>query len=357
MTTNINKTKTTTEPTAAELSCMAVTEARERLAIRQEEDRQAAEAAEEMVARLAGGDDTPTAADLSLAEFSAKRAGLLAKAAEAKVKQAERVLINDDTDLAELFRPLMDTVYGGRVPIVVTGVPTDAKAGADGDPVLFIVQPKPTTTAGGILSGLVELVFIRPDLFAPLDVDKVEHACRAVGYTVQPHQLGQAPEGEMRRDGLRLTVTRASHPVPILSGMPSNDAVRDFARTVNGDLQRAVRTAIAPSAITGEQVARQASSALIGSPVVSSAHEVDGTIRVTVQTTHDVTPGTGLRSDHAHERLRQAIGRLEAQVADGVGRVVAAEAVSIKMPDPAHPDAARLAWKVTTRFALVFQLA
>ncbi|KGH48174.1 hypothetical protein IN07_03740 [Modestobacter caceresii] len=356
MSTNPSKTKMkTTTPTAAELSRMAVTEARERFAIRQEADRQARETAEELVARLVRGDDTPTAADLSLADYAAKRTGLLVKAAEAKVKAAERAQLNDDTELAELFRPILADVYGGRVPVVVTGIPAEAKPGNDGDPLLFIVQPKPTHTAGGVLSGMVELVFFRPDLFAPLDVGKVEQQCWALGYTVQPHQLGTSPAGKMHRDGLRLTVHRASYPVPILSAAPSGDAVRDFALTVNGDLQQSVRTASKPPAITGEPVARRASSKLTGRRVVSSVPGDDGEVRVTVETTHEVTPGAGLPDGYANERLRQAVGQMDGQVADGVGRVVAAGALSITMPDLARPDFAQQAWTVRTRFILTYR--
>jgi hypothetical protein len=80
-------------------------------------------------------------------------------------------------------------------------------------------------------------------------------------------------------------------------------------------------------------------------------------MRVTAATSHKVWRGAGLPEEYANLRLRNAIAALDGQVAEGVGRVVAAEAVGIDMGDPARPDAGRAPRTVTARFGLTFRLA
>ncbi|SFP61408.1 hypothetical protein SAMN05660464_3691 [Geodermatophilus dictyosporus] len=349
--------KTRTTPTAAELSRMAVAEARELYAMRRAAKQQAEEAAEELVVRLAMGDETPTAVDLSQAEHEVKRAGLLVQAAETKVKRAERAQINDDTQLAELLRSVLADLYGKAVPIVVTGVPAEAMADLSGQPVLYIVQPKPTTTAGGVLSGLLDIVLYRPFLYAPLDAGRVDESCRTLGFAVQTHQLSTSTTGDLHRDDLRLTVNRAFHPVPVLAAEPTDETVREFALTLNGDLLASVTTASPRPTITGQPVPGRASSLLRDARVTSTVPGEGGTVRVTVTTSHEVTRSAGLPEHYANLRLRAAVAALDGRVADGVGRVVAAEAVAIDMGNPARPDAARMPWNVTTRFVLEHRLA
>jgi hypothetical protein len=352
-----NTRKTTSTLSAAEESRRAVTAAQQTLATWREKNRQAAEAAEELLSRLAAGDDTPTAADLSLTEYEMKRTGLLVQAAEVAVKRAQRALINDDTELAELLRGVLAGIYGNGVPIFVTGVPADAKVDPAGQPVLYVIQPEPTITRGGVLSGLVEVVFYRPHLFSPLDAVRVDEACRALGFFVQTHQLGKSTEGDLNRDALRLTVNRAFHPVPVLSAEPSDEAVHEFARTVNGDLLRAVTGVSTRPTITGEPVPGKASSDLLNSSIMSTAPGDDGTVRVTVTTSHKVVRSAGLPEHYANRRLRDAVAALDGQVVDGVGRVVVAEAVGIDMSDPGRPDAGRAPWTVTARFVLSYVLS
>ena len=160
----------------------------------------------------------------------------------------------------------------------------------------------------------------------------------------------------MNRDAMRLTVYRASHPVPALSAGPSDETVREFALTVNGLLLEAVTGASARPMYTGEPVPGKASSELLTARITSTAPGDDGTRRVTVATSHKVVRSAGLPEHYANLRLRDAVAQLDGQMADGVGRVVAAEPVSIDMADPAHPDAARVPWTVTATFVLAYRL-
>ena len=354
LTTNTRKTSKT--PTAAELSRQALAEAQAQLAARQEQHTHAVAAAEELVTRLAAGDDSPTAVELGKVRDEAERASLLAQAAEAKVKRAERALINDDLALAELMAEVLAEVFGGRVPVTVTGMARDAQPDPDGEPVIFVVQEKATAKTGGIMSGVVDLVFCRPRLFAPLDAREIEHRCRERGFAVQPHQLSQGRQGEMHRDSLRVRVERAALPVPELSQAPTDTAVRDFGRDVNGDLMQAVMVAQQAVAYMNVPATGQAFSELVRSRVVSSVPGEDGSVRITVEAGWKVKPGDGLSDHYANARIRQVIAEQVGHVAKGVGRVVETGAVSIDMPDMAGPGRGQ-PWTVTARFVLAHRVA
>ncbi len=356
LTSNTRKTsKTDKTPTAAELSRQALAEAQAQLAARQEQHTHAVAAAEELVDRLAAGDDTPTAVDLGNARDEAERAGLLVQAAETKVKHAERALINDDTALAELMVDVLAEVFDGRVPVTVAGMVRDAQPDPDGGPRVVIVQEKPTGKSGGIMTGVVDVIFYRPRLFAPLDARAIEHHCRAQGFAVQPHQLSQMRQNEMHRDALRVRVERAALPVPELSQSPTDAAVHEFGRDVSGDLMQAVTVAQQAVAYMNEPATGQAFSELVSSRLVSSLPGEDGAVHVTVEAAWKVKPGGKLPDHYANERIRQVIAQQVGYVAEGVGRVVETKAVSIDMPDMARAGRGK-PWKVTARSVLVHRL-
>jgi hypothetical protein len=350
------KSKTTTAPTAAELSRQALAEAESLLALRQEQQEQAHAAVGELTGRLSSGDDTVRGADLGTAHDEVERVGYLLTAAEGQVMRARRALVNDDTTLAELFADVLAETFDGLVPVKVTGVPTEARPSDDGSAVAWIVQDKPTGKGGGVLSGVLDVVFHRPRLFAPLDAQELASRCRSRGYTVQTHQVGQVSTDEGWRDSMRLTVERAFHSMPELSSAPTDDAVRDFARTVNGDLGQSVASN-RPTGISSDDVAGSRSWAeLIGCSVTASTLAQDGSVQLTVETVSKVKPGPGLVTGYANQRVRQTIAGQVQRMVDGVGRVMSAEPVSIDMPDPVahstgHP------WTVTARFVLAYRLA
>jgi hypothetical protein len=347
--------KTTKTLTAAELSRQALADAQAQVAIRRDQHTKAVTAAEELVTRLTSGDDTPTSAELGNSHNEVERAGYLLTAAETQVKRAERALINDDLTLAELMADVLADVFDGEVPVKVTGVPGEAQPNPDGSAVVFIVQPKAATKRGGIVSGLLDVVFYRPRRFAPLNGHEVETKSRARGFEVQPNQVSEAPAGDGRRDDLRLTVNRAFLPVPELSQAPTDAAVHEFGRDVNGELMQAVVTGQERVTYMNQHTPGKASADLVSHRLVSSLPMDNGTVRVTIETTSKVKPESGLPAHFANERLRQAIGRHVEQVAPGVGRIVSAQAVAVEMPDPAGPRSAQ-PWEVTARFDLTYRL-
>lgn len=350
------KSKTGKTPTAAELSRLALADSQTQLAIRRDQHDRAETAAAELVARLANGDDGPTAVELGTVRHEVDRAALLVQAAEGAVTRAERGLINDDTLLAVLFADVLGENFGGLVPVKVTGLPTEAQPNGDGTPVVWIVQEKPTTKTGGIISGLLDIVFYRPHLFAPLNSGAVEAQCQQRGYAVQAHQVSQSPSGDGLRDSLRLRVHRASQPVPELAITPTDAAVHDFARDVNGTLMQAVSSTAKPMSYMGENTPGKPSAELVSSRVASSVPGDGDSVRVTVETTSKVKPSAGMPAQHANQRLRWAIDGQVERVAQGVGRVVSGEAVAIEMSEPSGPRS-NDPWTVTARFVLTYRLA
>jgi hypothetical protein len=106
----------------------------------------------------------------------------------------------------------------------------------------------------------------------------------------------------------------------------------------------------------GELTTSRVTAEPVRSSIVSSVSHADGSIRVTIETTSQVRPGAGLPSSYTNDRMRQAIGQRTERVADGVGRVVSAETMSINMPDPS-PHTAGRPWTVTAPFVLTCKLA
>lgn len=347
--------KKNTTPTAAELSRIALDEARSKLATWQELHEQAETAAAELLSRLAGGDETPTGLDLATADAEAKRAAVLMQAGESLVKRAERALINDDTALAEVFADVLAEAFAGLVPVQIVTIPAEVKASPRGEPALFVLQDKPGSNNGGTLSGELVVTYYRNTLLAPLNAREVEELCRARGYAVEVRPRSSGRVGDHYEDSASFRVFSASPPVPVLAATPDAAAVRYFAQGANGALADAVRVPSDRPKVTGEPQTVESSSELTGYRVVSSEPGTNGEVRLTVETTSRVLPSPKLKTGYAHERLRRAITDRVGFAEVGTGRVVAAEPVSVEVPEPT--PGIRKAWTVKGRYVVAYRLA
>ena len=128
--------------------------------------------AEELRAQLASGDESVSSSDLVNADAEVERASLLAVSAETGVKRATRDLVNDDTSLAEIFTAAVSEAVGMKA----TATALVPKPNADRTPALHVVQLKPSTVKGGIVSGELDVRYYRDALHAELNAQKVEEA-------------------------------------------------------------------------------------------------------------------------------------------------------------------------------------
>ena len=348
--------KTRTIPTAAELSRIALAEARVKLATWQELHEQAEAAAEELRSRLDGGDDTPTAAELGSSADEVERTGRLLGAAERKVKRAERSLINDDTALAEVFADVLSEAFGGLVPVRIVTTRSEVKPSDAGEPVLYLTQDKPGQNTGGILSGELALTFYRSSLLAPLDPRRVEELCRARGYSVEAIPRSGGRIGDQYEDGALFRVHTAGPAVPVLAAAPDDSAVRYFAQGVTGALGQAVKVNTGRMVYLNAAPTERMLSELVSHRVLATDTAADGDVTLTVEVASRVLPSTTLATGYAHERLRAAITDRVGAVEPNLGRVVEAEPVTVETPDP-KPHATGQAWTVRARYVITHRVA
>lgn len=347
------KTKTPTTLSAAAQSRQVLDTAEAdntRLTARED---QATTAVDDLAARLDQGDQTVTAGEWLAAHAEQEITARLAAWAASKVKNARERLINDDTRLADLFAPHLAEQFDGKVKIMTTGNPAEVASNDDGTPVLWAVQSKPTTVTGGILSGLLDLVYLRPSLFAPLDGGRVEQLARQAGYAVRgPLSASSRRTGDQHRDDLRVPVVAAAPTVPVLNQAPTQEDAREVGRVVSLALFDAVRGPNNRPNPLGTN--RAASSELVSAPIVST--KGDQTRVVTIETTHKLITSDAVRVDDAHRRIREVtIADLVGTVVPGAGRITATDTPVIQLPsdDPARSSQP---WTVKVRLTLTYQL-
>lgn len=312
------------------------------------------EAAEDLVARLAGGDDTVTDEEFAAARFAQERSTILVNAGASLVKRAERALVNDDTRVADLFADVIAEAFGWLVPVRVVTVRADVAPNPGGEPVAFVLQEKPGTDDGGILSGELRVTFYRSALLAPLNVDRLQQAADRHGHQAQVIHGASARRGDAYEDSATIRVHQASADVPILAAAPSAETVRHFAQGIPGRLFRVVRTAPVGVRITGDGPAPNGAAELVSHRMVGT-ETVDGGQRLTVEVTCRATPSPALKTN-PYAGLVDAIVNVAGTVEPGLGRVVSVG--DPKLTSPENEGAAyRRPWTITARFVIAYAIA
>ncbi|GAA4727466.1 hypothetical protein GCM10023328_02110 [Modestobacter marinus] len=211
------------------------------------EQEQRQTAAEDFRTCLTSGRASMTDVDALTAEWlsttaAAEVAALLVQGCEAGVQRAERALINDDTAVADVLADVLRKLYAGRLPVQVVTLATDVKPNDNGDPVLFILQEKAGKNTGGILSGKLMIILFRPPppLFAELDGQMIESACREWGYAMEVGMWSSIDHGDYCQDPASVTVQRAWLPVPVLTREPEDADFRAFEGETRNTLRNAV---------------------------------------------------------------------------------------------------------------------
>jgi hypothetical protein len=342
-------------PTAAELARQALADARTKLAECEALHVEAQVAAEELRDRLASGDASVTAVDLMTARTEQERTELLAQAAAQAVARTERALVNDCTELGDLFAELLAELFSGLVPVKVVTTRRDVIASEAGEPMLFVVQEKPGSSNGGVLSGELTVTFHRPELFAPLNADRVQRRCEDHGFTVDVLDLGSAQGEGQHRDSLRIKVRQAFSKMPTLAAAPNDEALHHFALGVADRLSASVRA-------VGRREFHYAADGpvvdnfgkLTACQIVRTESGPDGEERTTVEVSVNVMPSRRLEGDRA-QRMRQALEHYTGTVEPRAGRVADVEVLTLGVPD--FRPGARNPWVVTARFGLAYRVS
>lgn len=211
------KNTPTTDPIAEAERLLA--EARDLLAIREQEAGDAIEAEQILKARLSRGDDSVTAEDMVRAQFEVERTAGLVNAAKAAIKAAERKLSETIAEHEPLLAEwVAEAIKANGWGWGLYGVPVHVgKPGKDAEaPSAWLYQEDPATAdRSGALSGSVTLVVITPggehiEDMRPM-IDGAQKLARAAGGEVDAYS-GRHAQGS----SLRLTFRAVRAGIPVL---------------------------------------------------------------------------------------------------------------------------------------------
>lgn len=356
----------TTTPTAAELSRLALAEAKttQADAVILRNDRQTA--AEALRTYLTSGQaslaDVDTYSEQFARTLAAEQvAALLVEGCEGNVKRAERALINDETAVADLIRDVLnDDIYRGQVPIKVVTVADDVvKPTDENDPVFYIVQKRASANDAGILSATLMLHYFRPPLYAAFDGDKLDEACRARNYVVNVGMWASNDDGDYVEDVAEVKVKRAFPTVPTLAHEAGETEGVLYANAVRNALRNAVSYygQRAEVHLSGEPVEGRADATTTSHRIVSHKKPRDGNNRLVIETVHAVRPDAMLVGQPVAEMMREAVRKQVGTMADHMGRVVSIDHLDVSIPEvPKSRYADPEPFTVTAHFGIMYRI-
>lgn len=354
------KTKTPADVTAAELSQQVLADAQAMHASLLAQLEHAEEAQEELRSQVRRhGDTTVTGDQLTAAAGNLELAELLVQYSTEQVRRATAGLINTDLSVAEVIANVIaesrDKLGAPLTPEVVA-LRSDVLPAPDGTARLFVVQERAGLNDGGLVSGEVDVHFLRPAAFASLDAESIEDVCRSRGYIVE-----MTPRGSHRRDGIHgdelfIRVRSAYPAVPVLLSAPSQERLDFFGAGVTARVTSAVRSP--NESVTSYRYAgagpTRASGKHVKAEQVGKTTTRDGVSRMTVQVTLHATESHNY-SANAQPSIAQALADHVGLAEPGTGRVESVDVVNVGVPDADR--FAKRPWEVTARFVLTYRLA
>jgi len=182
-----------------------------------------------------------SAEDFSLATIEFKRATALYEAAQRSAQAIEKSIVNVDTSLAEIVKPWIAAALPG-VPVTSTFLmPPKGKPSIL--PVAFVVQTaKAKKNGGGVVSGLVEAVYVRSPLHREIDTAAIVHAASLEGCQIEAGVTSRS-EGDYMRDTARITVRYGHAPSPVIKEAPSEAIAGRLAQSMALALAGTTKTA------------------------------------------------------------------------------------------------------------------
>lgn len=327
-------TKTKTEPKnnqksisdLARASRELLTAAQDQAEAREVELDDARRHVEEVLAAWRSGNTSIPPDAIGTARNTVERGELLLAHAVGAVKVALQGLINDESNLAEVFAPPLAAAAGLTV-VVTTVFPDNSSAES---PTLYLVQAAPSLSQRGSLSGELTVMYFRGPLFGPLDQSKVEREIKRAGFLATVSSLPvskvNGPDG-LVVDRMTIRVQSAFALVPAITNDVDEQAARDVARSASGYLLNAFTK-------QGEEPIRYMGDPhVIGKSVSIKAHRVatstidKGIREATFEVKTQITPnGYRFTPETLRAEVAQGIGRL----VPGVGRVTDAKVIGVE---------------------------
>lgn len=277
------------------------------------------------------GDIKVTALELATAQAEVTLIGEDILREEARLRAAERNLVNDDTSLADVISPVlaaMPTLVGVEV---VSTTETPLTPGDISAPVLHLLQhkaAKPDPISGRV-SGEVEIIYFRPTWGKPLpDADDITDALNRAQVYSDAFSAGTRKSGSHREDRARIGV-RGAWPtgLPIIS---RPNGANMFAQTLAGRIATHTsqgRRGLPAQAREGGLGSTTAlTQAVAGQGAVLSESSTEGNGKRTTTVTVDLafrsgTVGNSTIASEAGDYLRSLAGRCE----EGLGRITSAD--------------------------------
>lgn len=302
----------------------------------------AEEAEATLLSKRRAGDKSVTALDLATARAEMELLSLDIEGAEARLRKAERNLVNDDTSLADAIASALRGVPNLHGVEIVTTTETPKVSDTLAAPVLYLVQAKAAKpdTISGRVAGEVEMVLARPAWARPLDGDDLADVLNAAQVYSDVYSLGTGKVGDHDEDRARIVVRGAwGKGLPTISRVNGQSV---FSQTLAGR--------IAEHASKGRRgIPRQAREGGLGSTtalsravagqgeVSSQSSTTKGKERTTTLVVEmafsSQTVGHAVIAKDAGDLLRSLPGHCES----GLGRCLSADLVTSKY-DSTNPD-------------------
>jgi len=317
-------TKTTTIEAQAKDLVNDLTEAETLLAARQTELAHTTTELASITRAWDAGDDTHTADDLVRAQAEHTRIESLTNAATTKVERLRDSQINLDLDVAHALSTLVRDVLKDRVPVEVRAGRTPQTVAAQNVPLAVLTQAKASTNQAGMLSGEVELAYLRDDMWTPFPIRELESLAerQRVGIEVRSQRIGNGTgnHGETL-DWVKIGVGWIFAERPTIVEDPTDETVKEWARDLASSLAYTVRAVEEPVHYLGEAVDRSTGGVLAASIVSTSLTKDERTTKVVAELL--ISPR---RSDYSPERLMSdALGGVAGSAARGLGRCTGAK--------------------------------
>lgn len=340
----ITKSKSKTEAYAddeltaiaeAEASKQAFADAQESAFLRQAAVDVAELATAEIETQWNQGIETPTALDYAAAQAEEVKATALYGFAQSAVVRAEKAIVSTDKTLAEIVKPWIEAALPG-VSVSATFLMPKGKPSIL--PVAYVIQSaKAKIVGGGVVSGSVDVLYVRSPLHREIDGKAVEHAASLAGCQIKAGGSSRT-EDSQTIDTLRVNVEYGHAPIPVFTDAPTEAIANRLAQTVALALAGTTKAPTDPPMQMLLGGGYQSAAVTVrpnGGKVVKSETDTMGSRQTDVEVsfTYQTSGATRQLSTSMDARLRRLVESYVETFTQGLGVCQSAKVVSINSPD------------------------
>lgn len=319
----------------AEASKQAFADAQEAAFLRQAAIDVAELATAEIETQWSQGVETPTALDYAAAQAEEVRATALYGFAQSAVVQAEKAIVSTDKTLAEVVKPWIEAALPGvsvnPTFLMPTGKPSLL-------PVCYVIQSaKAKSVGGGVVSGSVDVRYIRSPLHREIDTKAIEHAASLAGCQVKAGGSSRSEDDHMI-DTVTVNVEYGHALIPVFTGAPTEAIANRLAQSVALALAGTTKAPTDPPLQMLQGGGYQSAAATVrpsGGKIVKSETDTMGSRQTDVQVnlTYWTSGATRRLGTSMDARLRPLVESYAKTFTQGLGVCQSAEIVSANSPD------------------------